>query len=77
MNKYFIKFRFLDILIMLAVIAVFGVAVMVLWNALLPDIFGLPELGYGQAAGILVLVRILFGGIGKGWLIPGRRRPSF
>jgi hypothetical protein len=71
MNKHFIRFRFLSILIMLAVIAAFSVAVMVLWNVLVTDIFGLPELNYWQAAGILVLVRILFGGIGKGRLIPG------
>jgi hypothetical protein len=47
-----------------AVIALFGVAVMFLWNYLLPPIFGLPEIGYLQAVGLLILSRILFGGLG-------------
>jgi hypothetical protein len=50
----------------LAMIALFGVAVMFLWNALLPGIFGLPAINYWQAAGLLILARILFGGIGGG-----------
>jgi hypothetical protein len=45
-------------------IAVFGALVMLLWNALLPGLFGLPVLNYWQAAGILLLVRILSGGLG-------------
>ena len=61
------QFRFAGILIMLAMIAVFGVAVMLLWNALLPGLFGLPALNYWQAAGILLLVRILAGGLGHGF----------
>jgi len=62
-----IKSRFTGILIMLASAAVFGVAVMLLWNALLPQIFALPRIGYLQAVGLLVLTRLLFGGIG-GWM---------
>jgi len=49
---------------MIVICAVFGAAVMLLWNALLPQIFGLPELNYLQAAGLLLLSRILFGGMG-------------
>jgi hypothetical protein len=54
---------------MLAMFAVFGLAVMLLWNALMPLIFGIPPLGYLQAAGLLVLARLLFGGVGGmgGW----------
>ena len=62
-----IKFRFKGILAMLAMLvtcAVFAVAVMLLWNALLPEIFALPQISYLQAAGLLILVRLLFGGIG-------------
>jgi hypothetical protein len=66
MNKHFIKFRFLGVFIVLAVIAVSSAAVMVLWNILAPDIFGLPALNYWQAAGIFLLARILCGGIGGG-----------
>lgn len=44
--------------------AVFGGLVMLLWNWLMPDIFGLPELSFWQAAGLLVLCKILLGGMG-------------
>ena len=57
------KFRFAGILIILTMIAVFGAAVMLLWNALLPELFGLPVLNYWQAAGLLLLARILAGGL--------------
>jgi hypothetical protein len=39
-----------------------GLITKVLWNALMPDIFGLPEVGYWQAVGLLVLGHLLFGG---------------
>jgi hypothetical protein len=41
MNKFFYKFRLLGILMFLAVIAVFSAVTMLLWNALMPDVFGL------------------------------------
>jgi hypothetical protein len=44
--------------------AVSGLAVMFLWNWLLPPIFGLPGISYAQAAGLFVLARILFCGVG-------------
>jgi hypothetical protein len=37
---------------------------MFLWNWLLPAIFDLPKINYAQAAGLFVLIRILFSGIG-------------
>lgn len=46
--------------------AVFGALVMWLWNWLMPYIFGLPELTFCQAVGLLVLCKILFGGISGG-----------
>lgn len=39
-----------------------GWAVMLLWNAILPDVTGVKTLTYWQALGLLVLSRILFGG---------------
>jgi hypothetical protein len=51
---------------MAAMIAVFGTVTMLLWNALLPPLFGLPLLSWLQAAGLLVLCRVLFGGISGG-----------
>ncbi len=37
---------------------------MSLWNALLPAILGVKSIGFWQALGLLVLCRILFGGLG-------------
>lgn len=47
-------------------IAAIGLAVMLLWNALVPQLFGLASLNFGQAIGLLVLSQILFRGFG-GW----------
>jgi hypothetical protein len=52
--------------VVIAVAAV-GAAVMLLWNALLPELFGLPAIGFWQATGLLVLSRILIGGLRGGW----------
>ena len=41
-----------------------GEIVRQLWNWLLPTLFGLPEITFWQALGLLVLCRILFGGFG-------------
>jgi len=62
--KNILKFRFAGIGIMLVTCAVFGAAVMLLWNALMPQIFTLPQISYLQSVGLLVLARLLFGGIG-------------
>jgi hypothetical protein len=48
----------------IAAIAVFAFIVMLLWNWLVPELFHGPRLGYWQTAGLLVLSRILFGGLG-------------
>lgn len=56
----------------IALLAAAGVAavawvVMQLWNCLLPDLFaGVSRIGYWQALGVLVLSRILFGGLRGG-----------
>lgn len=47
----------------IAVIALFGFAVMFLWNWLIPDIFGGPTVTYWQAMGLLLLSHILV----RGW----------
>jgi len=62
--KNTIKFGFMGIFAMLVTCAVFAVAVRLLWNALLPQIFALPQISYLQAVGLLILSRMLFGGIG-------------
>jgi hypothetical protein len=61
MNK--ILGQFVGVLLFLTTVAVFGLVVMFLWNMLLPSIFGLPIINYWQAAGLLILARLLFGGI--------------
>ncbi|WP_434641146.1 hypothetical protein ACMYSK_06435 [Klebsiella sp. I138] len=47
-----------------ALVAILGLLVMSLWNALLPAILGVKSIGFWQALGILALSRILFGGLG-------------
>jgi len=42
----------------------FGWGVMYLWNWLMPEIFGLPRIGYWQAWGLVLLSHILLKG---GW----------
>jgi hypothetical protein len=49
---------------MLAFIALGGFIVQQLWNWLLPTLFGLRQIVFWQALGILLLCRILFGGFG-------------
>jgi len=41
-----------------------GELVRLLWNWLLPPLFGFREITFWQALGLLVLTRILFGGFG-------------
>ncbi|MBU0954154.1 MAG: TMEM208 family protein [Spirochaetes bacterium] len=41
----------------------FGWLVMLLWNWLMPELFGLKKIGYWQAWGLFLLCSILF----KGW----------
>ena len=43
-------------------IFLFGEIVMLLWNAILPQVTGVRYITYWQAVGILVLAKILFGG---------------
>lgn len=51
---------------MVLILAVTSVIVMLLWNALIPAIFSGPVINYWQAAGLLLLSKILFGTMGRG-----------
>ena len=63
------------LLIVIAGIAALGAAVLLLWNELVPALFHGPTLAYGQAVGLLVLCRLLFGGLrARGWHGPWRQR---
>jgi hypothetical protein len=55
----------LGILGMAAFALVFGYVVMLLWNWLMPGIFGLVAIGFWQAVGIVILAKLLFGGFGS------------
>ena len=55
----------LAILGILLFMAIGGWIVLLLWNWLLPPLFGWPSVTFGQALGLLVLCRILFGGMGR------------
>ncbi len=48
--------------IIVAALAAFGFITMLLWNALLPEIFHLPLITFWQAVGLLILARLFFGG---------------
>jgi len=49
---------------MLLFTAIGGEVVKLLWNWLLPPLFGWPQITFWQALGLLALCRILFGGFG-------------
>src|SRR5229473_2911025 len=54
----------LAILGMVVFIAIGGEIVLHLWNWLLPPLFGWRQITFWQALGLLLLCRILFGGLG-------------
>ncbi len=68
MHRKFMDLRLpIKILIMLCMVVIFaflfGLFVMLLWNWLMPDIFGLPRIDYWHAWGLVLLSHILF----KSW----------
>lgn len=46
-------------------IAIVTAIIMLLWNWLIPGIFGLTTITFWQALGLFILSRILFGGFGR------------
>ena len=59
-------------IIVIALFFALGFVVMALWNWLMPPIFGLRPITYWQAYGLLILSKILFGGLRGGRNCPGR-----
>ncbi len=55
-----VKFLFM----VLIVAALLSTAVMLLWNQIVVQLFALPSLNFWEAAGLLLLCRILFGRFG-------------
>ena len=69
-----IVFGFIAVLLLLLILSA---VVMLLWNALIPDLFGGPMLSYWQAVGLLLLSHILLRGApmhGMGMWRRGRHR---
>ncbi len=64
MKRKLVMMKMAFLLLGAAFVAVFSLIVMLLWNALIPGLFGGPLLSFWQAAGLLVLSRILLGGFG-------------
>ena len=66
-NKKFHPAKILGIGAMVVLfVGIAGGVVMFLWNAIIPDVTGWKPLTYWQAVGLLVLFKILFGGMGRG-----------
>jgi len=63
--------RFTMVLGILGLFAVFSLVVMLLWNAVMPGLLGAGSMDYPHAAGLLLLCRILFGGLGHGFWARG------
>lgn len=73
--------KFFFLLFIPLILGALSAVVMVLWNAILPDVLGAKPLSYWQAAGLLILSRILLGGFRFGggsppWKGKGRGRWS-
>lgn len=66
MKSYFILRGIKMFIFFMGFVALAGLAVMYLWNWLMPEIFGLSAITWVQSLGLLALSRILFGGRG-GW----------
>lgn len=62
-RRRLVRFLLLAPLILFVFIFVFGEAVLHLWNWLMPALFGLPTITFGQAWGLLALSWILLGGL--------------
>ncbi|HKR60652.1 MAG TPA: hypothetical protein VJS64_13105 [Pyrinomonadaceae bacterium] len=67
MNKRLMRLMWIAPLAILGIavfIVIGGTVVMLLWNWLVPMLFGLREITFWQALGLLALCRLLFGGFG-------------
>lgn len=60
------------LLIPIALFFAVGFILMLLWNFLIPVIFGLKAISYLQAIGLFLLSRLLFGNLGF-----GNKKPPF
>ena len=63
-KNFWIKAAIFAPLAIAAGVYIFGSVVMLLWNGILPAVFGFHTITFWQALGILILSKILFGGFG-------------
>ena len=61
---HLIGWIFIGVIFAVLFALVFGFFVMLLWNWLMPGLFGIREITYWQAFGIVILAKLLFGGFG-------------
>jgi ABC-type multidrug transport system fused ATPase/permease subunit len=67
-KSYHLKKKFFIGLMIIMAILAFGALVMLLWNAILPQVIaGVSAISFPQALGILLLSKILFGGFRGRW----------
>ncbi|MGZ5244587.1 MAG: hypothetical protein ACXWDO_02915 [Bacteroidia bacterium] len=67
MKNTFFRYRFIFFpLLAIAFITVFSFIVMQLWNNVLAEVVNVQHVSFWQAMGLLVLSKILFGGLGMG-----------
>lgn len=59
MKQYLETFMIVTLILMIAAL-VLGLPVMLLWNWLMPNIFGLPYINFWQAVGLNILSSVLF-----------------
>jgi len=60
--------------LMAAALGLVGLVVMLLWNRIMSATLGLPALGYWEAIGLFILLKILLGGRGGSFLGKMRMR---
>jgi hypothetical protein len=66
MKRFWIRRILGFIILAIAGVFIFGSLVMLLWNALLPVLFHFPVITFWQGLGLLLLIKILFGGFRGG-----------
>jgi hypothetical protein len=64
MKRWWLPAIFKGIVVVALALTVFSSVVMLLWNALIPDLFRGPSLTFWQSAGLIVLSHILLRGPG-------------
>jgi len=74
MKSYWVVRIIKGIVFVALAVVVFGYVAMSLWNWLVPELFHGPAISFGQAIGLVVLSKLLFGGFhgrgccqGGGW----------